>query len=113
MSVGVAVQSSNISQWALPVFGATALAIAASAIYRWLHPKPLEGFPHNPVTSILGDIPEITRILKNGNKTLYDYYEILVERHGPVTQVRMWESMRGYTNISLDVHRKPIDASLG
>ncbi|KAG8740104.1 hypothetical protein FRC10_004733, partial [Ceratobasidium sp. 414] len=70
----------------LPV-GATAFAILAALSYRWLQPKPLKGFPHNPITSILGDIPEITQILKKGDKTLYDYYGILVERHGPVVQM--------------------------
>ncbi|QRV79699.1 cytochrome P450 family protein [Ceratobasidium sp. AG-Ba] len=72
-------------QIVLPTVGA--LAILAGFGYHWLKPRPLKGIPHNPVTSILGDISEITQILKRGDKTLYDYYEILVERHGSITQL--------------------------
>ncbi|QRV94337.1 cytochrome P450 family protein [Ceratobasidium sp. AG-Ba] len=70
----------------LPTAGAVLVVLAALG-YRLLKPKPLKGIPHNPITSILGDIPEITEILKKGDKTLYDYYEVLVGRHGPVTQL--------------------------
>ncbi|QRW21757.1 cytochrome P450 family protein [Rhizoctonia solani] len=36
--------------------------------------------------SILGDLPEILRMIKSG-KTLSEYYGTLVERHGPVIQM--------------------------
>jgi hypothetical protein len=63
-----------------------ALAITSSLAYRWLKPKPLSSFPHNPVNGILGDIPELTRLIKE-EKSVLDYWALMVERHGPVVQI--------------------------
>ena len=71
---------------------ALALGISAFIIYFVFWPKPLPSFPHNPVSSILGDLPEILRLVKSG-KTLSEYYELLVERHGPIIQVREMYSL--------------------
>ncbi|KAG8714345.1 hypothetical protein FRC11_008829 [Ceratobasidium sp. 423] len=65
---------------------ALALGIGSGILYFLFWPKPLANFPHNPITSVLGDLPEILRLVKNG-KTLSEYYELLVERHGPVIQM--------------------------
>ncbi|CAE6415513.1 unnamed protein product [Rhizoctonia solani] len=65
---------------------ALALVIGAFIIYFVFCPTPLPNFPHNPITSILGDLPEILRVVRSG-KTLSEYYELLVERHGPVIQM--------------------------
>jgi hypothetical protein len=64
------------------------LVVTASIypVYIWLKPKPLVGFPHNPISSILGDIPEIARVIEGGG-TLSEYYMLLMERHGPIVQV--------------------------
>jgi hypothetical protein len=67
--------------------GTLAAASALSLAYWWLQPKPLDGFPHNPISGILGDIPELARLIKEEEITVLDYFEILVERHGPVVQV--------------------------
>lgn len=68
------------------LLGTFIAAATFSLVYCWLKPKPLNRFPHNPVTSILGDIPEIMRTIKSG-KTINDYYALLIERHGPIVQV--------------------------
>ncbi|KAF8694124.1 cytochrome P450, partial [Rhizoctonia solani] len=65
---------------------ALVLGLSAFALYFVFWPKPLPNFPHNPLTSILGDLPEILRMIKSG-KTLSEYYGILVERHGPLIQM--------------------------
>ncbi|QRW08538.1 cytochrome P450 family protein [Ceratobasidium sp. AG-Ba] len=61
--------------------------VAVFAFYFWLKPKPLAGFPHNPIRGILGDVPGIMRMLSDGNKTIYDYYAHLVSTHGPISQM--------------------------
>ncbi|KAG8681477.1 hypothetical protein FRC08_015623 [Ceratobasidium sp. 394] len=58
-----------------------------SLVYWWLRPKPLSDIPHNPVNSILGDIPELKRFIEGGNKKPLDYFAHLAEKHGPITQV--------------------------
>ncbi|KAH7339908.1 cytochrome P450 [Rhizoctonia solani] len=65
---------------------ALALGISAFSLYFVFWPKPLANFPHNPITSVLGDLPEILRLVRSG-KTLSEYYELLAERHGPVIQM--------------------------
>ncbi|KAJ1304879.1 hypothetical protein OPQ81_006013 [Rhizoctonia solani] len=65
---------------------ALSLGIGVFILYFVFWPKPLPNFPHNPVTSILGDLPEILSLVKSG-KTLSEYYELLTERHGPVIQM--------------------------
>ncbi|CAE6530834.1 unnamed protein product [Rhizoctonia solani] len=67
-------------------FLALALGIGAFVLYFMFWPKPLANFPHNPIISVLGDLPEILRLVRSG-KTLSEYYELLVERHGPVIQM--------------------------
>lgn len=74
------------------VDGAIALlVIVVTLIYYWLFPKPLPGIPHNPVTSLLGDIPDIKKALKNNEQCMMDYFNNHVKKHGPVSQVR-WPS---------------------
>ncbi|KEP48387.1 cytochrome P450 family protein [Rhizoctonia solani 123E] len=65
---------------------ALTLGIGAFILYFVFWPKPLLNFPHNPITSVLGDLPEILRVVRSG-KTLSEYYALLVERHGPVIQM--------------------------
>ncbi|KAG8746636.1 hypothetical protein FRC10_004239 [Ceratobasidium sp. 414] len=55
-------------------------------VYWWLRPKPLRDIPHNPINSILGDIPELKRFMKEKNARPPDYFAHLAERHGPITQ---------------------------
>ncbi|KDN33047.1 hypothetical protein RSAG8_13865, partial [Rhizoctonia solani AG-8 WAC10335] len=55
--------------------------------YSWLSPKPLPGIPHNPITSIWGDIPAITEATKDGRKTFSDYVADVVAEHGSLLQI--------------------------
>lgn len=73
---------------AVVVASALALVLAVSLFFIWLWPKPIAGIPHNPITSIFGDVPEITQVIKSG-RSASDYYPMLVKRHGPVVQVRL------------------------
>jgi hypothetical protein len=66
--------------------GTLAVAVTLSLAYRWLQPKPLDNFPHNPINSILGDIPELARLIKEEEITALDYMALLIERYGPVAQ---------------------------
>ncbi|QRW08561.1 cytochrome P450 family protein [Ceratobasidium sp. AG-Ba] len=75
------------------VAGALAVAVSFWAIYRWLKPKPIPGFPHNPITSIFGDIPEFIRLMKDEQLSLVDYVALLVERHGPAVQFFIGKSV--------------------
>ncbi|CAE6397568.1 unnamed protein product [Rhizoctonia solani] len=65
---------------------ALVLGLGALVLHFVFWPKPLPNFPHNPITSILGDLPEILRMIKSG-KTLSEYYGLLFERHGPIIQM--------------------------
>lgn len=71
--------------------GATAsLAIAIPLIYYWLLPKPIPGIPHNPVTSVLGDIPEVALTLKDNERSIVDFFHNHIKKHGPISQVRLY-----------------------
>jgi hypothetical protein len=63
------------------------LVLLAYVVYLWLLPKPLPNIPHNPVTTIWADIPEIMRFTAEGKKTFEEYIEHIVNRHGSLSQV--------------------------
>jgi hypothetical protein len=63
------------------------LAVLARLAYLWLLPKPLPNVPHNPITNIWGDIPDITYYMKGGKRTFGDYVADVVKKHGPLSQV--------------------------
>lgn len=68
--------------------GTTAsLAVAVPLLYYWLLPKPLPGIPHNPITSLLGDIPDIIQVLKHNEQGIVDYFSNHAKKHGPISQV--------------------------
>ncbi|QRV81352.1 cytochrome P450 family protein [Ceratobasidium sp. AG-Ba] len=69
--------------------GILAITVVPWVIYQCLKPRPLRDFPHNPITNILGDIPELVRLIKNEHICVLDYLELLVKRHGPVVQMCM------------------------
>ena len=72
------------------VAGATAsLAIAVPLLYYLLLPKPLPGIPHNPVTGLLGDLPELAQTLKDNERSVVDYFNNHINKHGPISQVRI------------------------
>ncbi|QRV94360.1 cytochrome P450 family protein [Ceratobasidium sp. AG-Ba] len=73
--------------------GALVVVAVFWTIYRWLKPKPIPGFPHNPITSIFGDIPELVRLMKDEQLSLVDYVTLLVERHGPAVQFFVGKSV--------------------
>lgn len=62
-------------------------ALIARCSYSWLLPKPIPNIPHNPVTSIMGDIPAFTHDKKNGYKLFSNFVEDMVERYGPISQI--------------------------
>lgn len=73
---------------------ATALVVAILPIrlaYLWLLPKPIPGVPHNPITSILGDIPKITRVTEE--KTFEEYIADEAREHGSLFQVSILHSL--------------------
>ncbi|KAF8599423.1 cytochrome P450 [Ceratobasidium sp. AG-I] len=53
--------------------------------YTSLLPKPIPGVPHNPITSIWGDAPQITRVTKE--KTFSEHVVDEVNKHGPIFQM--------------------------
>ncbi|KAH7339907.1 cytochrome P450 [Rhizoctonia solani] len=55
--------------------------------YLWLLPKPIPKIPHNPVTSIWGDIPAFTHDKKNGLKLFSSFVEDMVRIYGPISQI--------------------------
>ncbi|KAF8608400.1 cytochrome P450 [Ceratobasidium sp. AG-I] len=63
------------------------LAVVVPMIYYWLLPKPLPNIPHNPITSLLGDIPDITRALQDNEQGIMDYFSNHVKKHGPLSQM--------------------------
>ncbi|KAJ7853816.1 cytochrome P450 [Mycena olivaceomarginata] len=63
------------------------LVLALSlAVYQFGKPKPLPSIPHNRLTWFLGDIPLLTRMLKERGANTYAFEETAM-RHGPVSQV--------------------------
>ncbi|KAF8597484.1 cytochrome P450 [Ceratobasidium sp. AG-I] len=54
-------------------------------IYTSLLPKPIPGIPHNPITSILGDVPQITRVTKE--KTFGEHLADEINKHGRIFQM--------------------------
>ena len=69
----------------LSAFTFIAALLLVRWIYVWLLPQPMAGIPHNPVLSVWGDIPEITRETKS--KTFGEYLADQVRKHGPIFQV--------------------------
>ncbi|KAG9128592.1 hypothetical protein FRC07_000025 [Ceratobasidium sp. 392] len=63
------------------------LAILLGLIYFWLLPKPLPHVPHNPITSIWGDVPTLSRFIEGSGKIVADYFANMADIHGPIFQV--------------------------
>ncbi|CAE6432404.1 unnamed protein product, partial [Rhizoctonia solani] len=54
--------------------------------YPCLLPKPRPNIPHNPIVSILGDIPAIIQYEKDGKGSLIDFLTHCTKIHGPISQ---------------------------
>ncbi|CAE6509727.1 unnamed protein product [Rhizoctonia solani] len=65
----------------------TALVLFVRFAYRWLSPKPIPGIPHDPITSIWGDIPAIAEATSDGWTTFSDYVAKVVAKHGSLLQI--------------------------
>ena len=70
--------------------GAVAMILIAAVpafqlFYTFLLPKPIPGVPHNPVTSIWGDVPLITSARRE--KTFCEHLADEANKHGPIFQV--------------------------
>ncbi|CAE6436606.1 unnamed protein product [Rhizoctonia solani] len=61
--------------------------LLARLSYLWLLPKPIPQIPHNPVTSIWGDLPAFAHDKKNGYKLFSSIVEDMVRLHGPISQI--------------------------
>ncbi|KAH7334114.1 hypothetical protein B0J17DRAFT_124574 [Rhizoctonia solani] len=61
-------------------------SLLAPLVYSWMIPKPIPGVPHNPITSIWGDVPAIIQATKEG-KHYVDYVDDMVKRHGQISQL--------------------------
>ncbi|KAG8690701.1 hypothetical protein FRC11_009679 [Ceratobasidium sp. 423] len=55
--------------------------------YSWLLPRPMLNIPHNPIVSILGDIPAITQYEKDGKGSFIDFLTHSAKIHGPISQI--------------------------
>ncbi|KAG8693183.1 hypothetical protein FRC08_009275, partial [Ceratobasidium sp. 394] len=62
-------------------------AIVTYLVYLWLLPKPLLHVPHNPVTSIWGDISELDSFMEGGKRNIADYFTSFATKFGPLSQV--------------------------
>ncbi|KAG8702892.1 hypothetical protein FRC09_004478 [Ceratobasidium sp. 395] len=69
-----------------PLVASLSLAGLTYFAYLWLKPKPIPNIPHNPITSIWGDIFDIVRFTKDG-KVFSDYVQDFVQQHGPLCQI--------------------------
>lgn len=89
---------------------AVAVVVAAVPLfqifYTSLLPKPIPGVPHNPVTSIWGDIPQIIKVSKH--KTFGEHLADEVEKHGPIFQVRISYLLSWGSILTRVLHRKMI-----
>jgi hypothetical protein len=74
----------NAATLAIDAFVVLAVSLA---VYQFGKPRPLPSIPHNKLTWFLGDIPLLTRMLKERGANTYAFEETAM-RHGPVSQVR-------------------------
>ncbi|KAG8697216.1 hypothetical protein FRC08_006668 [Ceratobasidium sp. 394] len=79
------------SGYVYPLAASLLLAVLARLAYFWLLPKPIPNIPHNPITSIWGDVPDIMRFTEGG-KVFADYVAEFVDKHGPLCQVMVGRS---------------------
>ncbi|KAG8768912.1 hypothetical protein FRC12_005279, partial [Ceratobasidium sp. 428] len=86
-----------------PLEVSLSLVVLTYFAYLWLKPKPIPNIPHNPITSIWGDILDIVRFTKDG-KVFSDYVQDFVQQHGPLCQI-----MIGRTPMVLVAERAEIE----
>ncbi|KAF8597480.1 hypothetical protein BDV93DRAFT_369811 [Ceratobasidium sp. AG-I] len=87
---------SMLDELSVAQLGTVAVVITTVPLFRlfytFLLPKPIPGVPHNPITSILGDVPLITRATKD--KTFGEHLADEVNKHGPIFQMFLgWHKM--------------------
>ncbi|KAH7334113.1 cytochrome P450 [Rhizoctonia solani] len=66
------------------VVGSTVLV---GMTYSWLLPKPLANIPHNPVTSIWGDLPAIAKAKKGGRRPFMDSVCDVISMRDRIVQI--------------------------
>ncbi|CUA76947.1 Cytochrome P450 4V2 [Rhizoctonia solani] len=69
------------------VAGAVGVVLLIRLGYSWLWPKPIPTIPHNPITSIWGDIPAIAKANKKDKVSFVEFLGDMVKTHGPISQV--------------------------
>ncbi|CUA76949.1 Putative cytochrome P450 CYP13A10 [Caenorhabditis elegans] [Rhizoctonia solani] len=71
--------------------GTVAVVIGSALLirlgYAWLWPKPIPGIPHNPVTSIWGDVPAIIKADKEDKMSFVEFLAHMAKKHGSICQV--------------------------
>ncbi|EUC59461.1 cytochrome P450 family protein [Rhizoctonia solani AG-3 Rhs1AP] len=71
--------------------GAVAVVIGSALLirlgYSWLWPEPIPGIPHNPITSIWGDIPAIIKADREDKMSFVEFLAHMAKKHGVICQV--------------------------
>ncbi|KAF8597485.1 cytochrome P450 [Ceratobasidium sp. AG-I] len=75
---------SNTQLGAVAVFTITAVPLLR-LFYTSLLPNPISGVPHNPITSIWGDVPQIKKARKE--KSFSEHLADEISKHGPIFQI--------------------------
>ncbi|KAG8718024.1 hypothetical protein FRC08_006113 [Ceratobasidium sp. 394] len=75
------------SEYPGSLFAGFFLVTIGCLTYLWILPKPLPGVPHDPITSILGNVPDLVRFMEGGKKNNADYFNSITSKHGPISQV--------------------------
>ncbi|KAG9085492.1 hypothetical protein FS749_004380, partial [Ceratobasidium sp. UAMH 11750] len=74
------------SEYLGSLFAGFFLVTIGRLTYLWILPKPLPGVPHDPITSILGNVPDLVRFMEGGKKNNADYFNSITSKHGPISQ---------------------------
>ncbi|KDN35291.1 hypothetical protein RSAG8_11726, partial [Rhizoctonia solani AG-8 WAC10335] len=69
------------------VAGVIGIVLLVRLGYSCLWPKPIPTIPHNPITSIWGDIPAIAKADKEDKVSFVEFLGDMARIHGPISQV--------------------------
>ncbi|KAG8768913.1 hypothetical protein FRC12_005280 [Ceratobasidium sp. 428] len=75
------------SDYLRPLLAGLSLATIARLGYLWMLPKPLPGIPHDPMSGIMGNLPDLVRYMKDDEKNKLDYFHSMIDKHGPLSQI--------------------------
>ncbi|KAG8698556.1 hypothetical protein FRC09_007176 [Ceratobasidium sp. 395] len=75
------------SDYLRPLLAGLTLVTLARLGYLWIVPRPIPGIPHAPFNSILGNLPDMVRFMKDEKNCNIDYFHHIISKHGPFCQV--------------------------